>query len=168
MFILFTDEDKKVKIDHSSPTSFEFGDVKEILEELAIAKSIHKKDCEEGPQIELENFQKHQPDVSELEKKVPKDLNSEKDSESQSLLNSTEEEITKPDESENNNTLAALSDEDKLEALCPLDKIETSPKCKNNAKKVHKTNSKENRPSHFKSQTTACAGIKAFFQFNTV
>ena len=167
---LFTDKDKNlikdISTDDSQSTiSFEFGDVKEILEELAIAKTFHDQIFEDTEnvqkvmEIELRNNQQGQL-KPELEIKVPieEDVNSEFDSKSQSVLISHENKKIKTFESENNYKLsvtATLSEKNTNEALCPSDRSpinEKSTKCKNNAKKEQKANAKQIKSSHLKSQ----------------
>lgn len=163
-----TNEDKNLKKDISTDNSqltisFEFGDVKEILEELAIAKTFHdqifedRENIQKVTEIELRNNQQSQL-KPELEIKIPieEDVNSEFDSKSLCVLISQEKKT--PFESENNykmSVTATLSEESKIEALCPSDKSlinEKSTKCKNNAKNKLKANAKEVKSSHLRSK----------------
>ena len=169
---LFTDEDRKPKKDIStensqSTISFEFGDVKEILEELAIAKTFHHQiselteNIQEVTEFELRNNQQSQL-KPELEKKVPKeeDINSKLDSMSPSQLISQENGKRETFEVEKNHKLsvkATLSEESKIEASCASDKPtrnDKSTKSKNNARTEQKANAKEVRTSHLKGQTS--------------
>ena len=165
---LFTDEDRKPKKDIStenSPSTIEFGDVKEILEELAIAKTFHHQisepteNIQEVTEFELRNNQQSQL-KPELEKKVPKeeDFNSELDSRSISQLISQENGKRETFEVENNHKLsvkATLSEESKIEALFSSGKPtrnEKSTKSNNNARTEQKGNAKEVKTSHLKGQ----------------
>ena len=160
-FYFVTDEENKkaetkIDIDISSPeVSLEFGDVKEILEELAMAKSCEvTENVQEERKIELRNVQPNQsnPDLKTI---VPKeDVSPVKESKSQSLAEEKKETLVFEPKYKLSVT-ANLSEKNKLEASCAFDKktrTEKPSKCKNNMKNEQKENLSKNKSSHQKSR----------------
>ena len=152
---MFTDEDNKKTetkkdIDISSQEiSLEFGDVKEILEELAMAKSYElTENAQEERKIELKNVQLKQsnPDLKTI---VPKeDTSPVKESKSQCLAKEKKETLVS--EPKYKLSVTANLSENKPEASCALDKKTRTfkpSKCKNSMKIEQKEKS-----SHQKSR----------------
>lgn len=133
--------------------SLEFGDVKEILEELAMARSCEETgNIQEERQSDNKNVPQNQsnPDIKLI---VPtEDASPEKESKSQCLAEEKRETFVSEPKYKLSVT-ANLSEENKLEASCASDKkIRTvkPTKGKNNAKNEQNANSTENKSSHQK------------------
>ena len=158
-FNFITDEDDKKNetengLDISSPeVSLEFGDVKEILEELAMAKPCEETvNFHDEGKIDIKDVPQNEsnPDLKMI---VPiKDASPENESKSK-FLTEEKKESSVSEPKYKLSVTAVLSEEKKLEGSCPLDTktiTKKSTKCKNNAKLQQKANTSENKSSYQK------------------